>query len=291
MMKKLFILYFSLLVLGGVTHAQVKVDLDSSNILIGDQTTLTISGLDHFPGQQELCQNDILAVSQWFDTVQGVVCQHTTLTSFEEGEHILKITPEDSILLIVSDVSDLDTANFEIRDIAGSFSEPYTFWEIFRWVLLVLGIALIVWVITYVIKRYKAKEPIITLPKAPPVPADECALKALENLRIRQLWQQGKVKEYHTELTDILRQYMEKRYGFNSTEMTSDQTLEAFENHGGSQDSASILRQILQTADMVKFAKSEPQPYEHDLSMSNARQFVNDTKPVDNTQTTDNKKQ
>lgn len=281
MSKKLAYLVMALLLGSPMLKAQVELRLDSDSILIGDQTTLTISGLQQFPGQQDLSQGDVLALSQWFDTVEGVVNQHTVLTSFEAGEHMVKVTPDDSILLIVRDVDGVDTTKAEIRDIAPSFKEPYTFWDIFKWVLLVLAVGAVAWGVRYVVRRIRNHQPIIELVKAPPVPPHEQALGALEELRVRQLWQQGKVKEYHTELTDILRRYMECRYGFNSTEMTSDQTLESFEENGGSKESAAILRQILQTADMVKFAKSEPQPYEHDLSMSHARQFVNDTKPLD----------
>ena len=88
------------------------------------------------------------------------------------------------------------------------------------------------------------------------------------------------VKEYHTRLTDIVRNYLEETYGIQSTEMTSDQTLEAFQGTAVcTEQTSSMLSQMLQTADMVKFAKSQPLPYQHDLSMKQAVEFVKLTAP------------
>lgn len=277
-MKKFCIFCFSI-ILGSWCCGQAHYSLDTNNILIGEQTTLTISGLQQYPSSQALSQNDILALEQWFDTVDGITRQRTTITSFEEGEHILKLSETDSLVLIVSDVSNIDTAKFEIHDIAPILSEPYTFWEIFRWVLLVILLIAVGFGIYYVIKRMKNRDAEIPMPKPTPIAAHQQALEDLEKLRLQQLWQQGKQKEYHTKLTDILRVYFEYRFGFNSTEMTSDQTIEAFESCGVSDSDVAALRQILQTADMVKFAKSEPLPYEHDRSMNEAKQLVVNTIP------------
>lgn len=290
-MKRITILLVAILAVLPMVKGQVKLALDSTSIMIGSQTTLTISGLDTFPSQQILTQNDIVVLNQWFDTMGGTIRQHTILTSFEEGEHTLKVSANDSIILIVNDVSDLDTANYQIRDIAPIMKEPLTFWEIFRWVLLALGLAGAVWAIVYAVKRLKNKEKPTYEPKPTPIAAHKQALEQLEHLRNKQLWQQGKLKEYHTELTDILRAYFEYRYGFNSTEMTSDQTIETFQKHGGTIEDTQLLREVLQTADMVKFAKSEPLPYEHDRSMSDTKQLILNTAPKENPTTDNNEKQ
>lgn len=246
--------------------------LDSTSLVLGDQVTLSIEKTSHYPTLEELTNNDIVAVKQWMDTASGTL--YTALTSFEIGEHWLHIG-DDSIMLVVSDVPNVDTTSAEIRDIAPILRQPYTFWEIFRWVLLALLVAAVVVAAIFVIKRMKEKKPLITIPKAPPLPPDARALQALEDLRQRQLWQQGMVKEYHTELTDILRNFLEEAYHIQSTEMTSDQTLDAFAAcPAHTPERASMLQQILQTADMVKFAKSEPLPFQHDNSLNYAVEFV-----------------
>lgn len=256
------------------------------SILLGDQvevvTSLPLSqgAPTNFPPLEFYTQNNILALSMKFDTTEldskPIVNQHVVVTSFELGEHRLGIDSiTDSLVIEVRDVENIDTTKAEIKDLAKNFREPYTFWEIFRWVLLALAVAAIVYFVVLWMKKREKNEPIIQVHKEPPLSPIEQALKELEELRQKELWQHGRQKEYHTQLTDILRQYLQKRYGINSTEMTSDQTLEAFQGSlGFTQERYDQLRQIFRTADMVKFAKAEPASYEHDLAMSIARTFI-----------------
>jgi hypothetical protein len=251
--------------------------LDSTTIMLGDQTVLTIEPTTIYPTLEDLTNNDIVAVNQWTDSTNGNFC--TALTSFEVGEHWLHIGL-DSVLLTVQDVPNVDTTNTNIHDIANILRQPYTFGEIAKVVGIVLGILALIAAIIFIVIRLKRHKPLISIPQAPPLPADVRALDALEDLRQQQLWQQGRVKEYHTQLTDIVRNYLEETYSIPSTEMTSDQTLDAFRScRAYAEEPASLLQQMLQTADMVKFAKSQPQPYQHDLSMTQAVNFIKLTAP------------
>jgi len=249
-----------------------------ATIMLGDQLNVVVSSDNQqFPSSNDLSQNDILILSQHLDSVSHSMVY--VATCFEEGEHMLGVG-EDSIVLIVNDVPDVDTTKAEIKDIARIMREPYTFWEIFRWFLLAFGVAALVWLIMFIVKKIKRKEPIITLPKPAPLPPHVAALNELELLRKKELWQVGRIKEYHTELTDILRHYLQERFAIDSFEMTSGQTLDAYEEScHGRNESYELLRQVLRSADMVKFAKAEPQGYEHDLSMKNAKAFVESTTP------------
>ena len=246
--------------------------LDSTTIMLGDQAELVIMPGGLFPSLEDLSNNEVIAVSQRVDSTDNSL--HTMITSFEEGEHWYHIGA-DSVLITVKDVPNVDTTNVNIRDIADIMKQPVTFGEVAKVVGIVLGVLALIAAIIFLIVRIKNHKPLITLPQAPPLPPHTKALNALEDLRVRQVWQQGKVKEYHTELTDILRGYLLEGYGIQSAEMTSDQTMEAFHRCPAyTQESAQKLQQILQTADMVKFAKSEPLPYQHDLSMTQAVDFV-----------------
>ena len=85
-------------------------------------------------------------------------------------------------------------------------------------------------------------------------------------------------KEYYTLITDTLRKYIEERFGINAMEMTSGEILDLIRKNSEAQSVYDNLRQILQLADFVKFAKMNPLPDENDLSMMNAYLFVNQTK-------------
>ena len=106
----------------------------------------------------------------------------------------------------------------------------------------------------------------------------EQAIKELDEIKQQKLWQQGRSKEYYTLITDTLRKYIEERFGINAMEMTSGEILELIRKNSEAQSVYDNLRQILQLADFVKFAKMNPLPDENDLSMMNAYLFVNQTK-------------
>lgn len=310
-MKRIFFLILTLAAMG-LAQAQRVVSLswDTAGVNLGKQASVTIgdqlnliveiAGVEPmsyavvFPTKEELSKNNIEVLSQRYDTLNNTasgnaytVRQINVVTSFEEGEHRLDsiavqvnepIWSADVLTLKVMDVPNVDTTKAEIKDIANIMRETYTFWEIFRWVLLAIAVAALAFVAVYVGRKIKKREPIITIPAAPPVAPNKEALDGLESLRVRELWQAGLLKEYHTELTDILRNYLKRQFGIDSFEMTSDQTLEAFqESHPGKAESQDRLRRILRTADMVKFAKAEPQPFEHDMSMKEAKAFVEET--------------
>ncbi len=269
-MKKIIII--GLIGLMGHVHGQAIAKLSADTIALGDQTTLSIQRALTYPSTEQLSQNGIVALSQNYDSTQHTL--YTTLTSFEPGTHYVRLSEDDSLMLTVLDV-DVDTTTAEIRDIAPIEKVPYTFWEIFRWILLGLGILALAFGGWWFWKKWKSgkvsewlsNEPVDT--RTP----EERALDNLESLRQKQLWQSGRVKEYHTELTDTVRTFIEEATGIRATDMTSDETIEEMESRKWTVDN-SLLRDIFTTADLVKFAKSEPLPHEHDRSMSEATEFV-----------------
>ena len=268
----------------GETHGQAVATLSSDTIVLGDQVTLSIQHARNYPGTEMLSRDGIVALSQSFDTVTHT--QSTVLTSFEPGQHFVHLGSDDSLSLTVLDV-EVDTSSTEIRDITAIEKIPYTFWEIFRWVLLVLALAALIFATWWIVKHRKQVSEVFS----PSAPVDhrnpeERALDRLNALRQQHLWQNGKVKEYHTELTDSVRTFIEESTGIRATEMTSDETIAEVE-HGKWNVQKDLLRGIFNTADLVKFAKSEPLPHEHDRSMNDAVTFIKElwqqVSPKDNT--------
>ncbi len=253
-------------------RGQAVATLSADTILLGDQTTLTVRHARNYPSTDMLTRGGIVALGQQFDTAANT--QTTVLTCFEPGERYVRLGPDDSLRLVVLDVEVDTSANAEIRDIADIECVPYTFWEVFRWVLLALAVLavgfLAWWLYTH---RRKIQEVLGTAEPVDTRTPEQRALDTLEALRNQKLWQNGKVKEYHTELTDAVRRFIEESTTIRATDMTSDETVEEIENLK-LRIETSLLEDIFRTADLVKFAKSEPLPHEHDRSMANAVEFV-----------------
>ena len=88
------------------------------------------------------------------------------------------------------------------------------------------------------------------------------------------------LQEFYTRLTEILRTYLDKRFGINAMEMTSSQIMQHVERHDLTRPSSALMKQILEMADFVKFAKVRPLPDDNVKSFNMATRFVEDTKPA-----------
>lgn len=125
--------------------------------------------------------------------------------------------------------------------------------------------------------RYKKEGTV--LPKKPQPTPYESAMRALKDLKTKNLWEQGQEKEYFTRLTDILRTYLDRRFGINAMEMTTREIMDRL-YESDLKDKREYMRQILSVADFVKFAKVRPLPADNIAAYENAVKFVEETKPV-----------
>ena len=173
----------------------------------------------------------------------------------------------------------IDFDQLALTDIKPQIEPPFVWQDYlsYLWVILLIVLLLVViGVGLYLVLRKKEKgyffKPEVILP--PHV----IAIKALDKIKTEKVWQKGLEKEYFTELTDILREYIEKRFMFNTFEKTSDEILTTMKIYAEADSSIDSLTQILTLADFVKFAKYKPLPNENDLSLVNAYLFINQTK-------------
>ena len=319
-MKKLninkYLLAFgvALAIAGGSASAAapvVKAQLDSANILMGKMTTLRVtvdqepSLKGHFPflrtalekGYVGVCGDSVeLRAPVKVDTVRQnnalSIRYDIPVQSFDSGYYKL---PElefvagvdtfrsNSVALKVYPVAKV-TADTPIADYANvadpenpSIFDSLPDWMVkYWWILLIVlaaaGVGFWLW------RRY-SKEGTI-LPKKPEPTPYESAIAALRELKEKKLWENGMEKEYFTELTDILRTYLYRRFGINAMEMTSRQILAALTANKETKDKKPMIRQILDMADFVKFAKVRPLPADNIQSLDNAITFVEQTKPL-----------
>ena len=185
MKKTIAIIAMGLMSLAGVARGQAVATLEADTIALGDQTTLTIRNALNYPSTDMLSQNGIVALRQAFDSTART--QTTVVTCFEPGEHYIRLGADDSLLLVVTDV-EIDSATAELRDIAPIERVPYTFWEVFRWVLLGLGVAALAFGLWWLLTHRKEVQQALT--KSEPVDTrtpEERALQTLEALRQERL--------------------------------------------------------------------------------------------------------
>jgi hypothetical protein len=219
--------------------------------------------------------------------------QRLTITSFDSGAYTIppiginyqlandtamQHAFSEAVVFRVQTVK-VDTTR-AIRDIKGPMEAPLTFAEILPWLLAFLALAIVITLVWYYLRQRKHNKPFITLPRKPKQPAYQIALESLEGLKSRKLWQNGRIKEYYSDLTDILRLYIEEQLGVTAIEMTTDEILHSFADKNGISGLLNRLRQVLTTADLAKFAKAQPIASENELSMQNAIEFVKETIPA-----------
>lgn len=165
------------------------------------------------------------------------------------------------------------------KDIKDVMHVSLTIWDY----LLYLGIILAVIALSYFgYKYYKKRQE--RPEEAPPeviIPPHVVALESLHHLEEKHLWEKGFDKEYQSELTDILRRYIEDRYRIPALEMTSNELISQIVFSGVDRPLIEELNSILQRADLTKFAKYHPAPNEHSFAMKGAYHFIDESKPDD----------
>jgi len=293
--------------MGLAQQVKAVAKIDTNSILIGDQVKLKLSFTlpanckalwtplsDSIAGKIEIINKSKIDTAYSEDKSQKTLTQSLTITSFDSGfynlppfrfayhkpnDTTLFYSESNPLMLNVLTVSVDTTKTF--KDIKAPLGIPFTFKELLPWIGGFVAVILLVLFLIYYFNKRKKSEPLLRFPHKPPQPPHIVALEAFEKIRKSKLWQSGNVKQYHTELTDILRKYIVDRFNINAIEMTTDEILESFSGITLPNELVDKLTQTLQLADLVKFAKEEPLPVHHDQSLSFAIDFVKGTIPVE----------
>lgn len=147
----------------------------------------------------------------------------------------------------------------------------YYYWWVILLALCLLGGGLWGW------QRFKKEGSI--LPKKADLPPYEVAIRSLKALKAKKLWEMGHEKAYYTELTEILRKYLEARFGIRAMEMTSSEIMSQLADMNNYDIPRDKMRDILDMADFVKFAMVRPLPDDNTALYNNAVEFVESTRP------------
>ena len=274
-----------ILLLSNFAFAQTAT-LDSNTILIGQQINFTITNkvtsTKIWPTYNEFLVEGIEIIkASKIDTTDAVITQEFVITAWDSGSYFIppiafsENSKTQDLLLNVKSIILAEDA--ELKDIKQPIEEPIGWSDIWPWLLGILILSLLI----FIVKKYilnKNKPSIIIKPKVI-IAADISALKELNALEKAKIWQEGNVKEYHSQLSEIIRRYTENRFQFIALELTTDEILQELKSIL-SDDQLNNLSTLLQRADLAKFAKSKPIDTENMESMVLAKGFVNATKQI-----------
>src|SRR5664280_625737 len=162
-----------------------------------------------------------------------------------------------------------------IKDVKDPVKVPLNWLLILMWIyigIVIVAVGIYLW-LRY--KKNKAKKALF----APEIilPAHVVALAALDELDKKQLWQNGKVKEYHSEITEIIRAYFERKFDLRALELTTTEVNLQLKEKSGAANIIDHTNDFLNNADLVKFAKFKPENSVNEEMMKQALEIVNRT--------------
>ncbi len=276
----------------------IQATIDTNAIRIGDQFRIDLS-ISHpsdirieWPTVADTFSLMEIVNRSKIDTVADkqsksiVHKQRLILTSFDSGYPVippfsvqyklpgdttLHRSETEPILISVATIA-IDTSR-TIRDIKDQEQIPFAWQDALPYVFGVILLVLIVWLVKVLIKKNRKKAP-LTQALVPLRPAHEIALEALQELDESKLWQKGNFKGYYTRLSDIIRIFIENRWGINAMEMTTDEILGLQVIRESAQVDGQGLSYMLRMADLVKFAKATPIHHENEQCMKVSVSYV-----------------
>ncbi len=307
MKKYVLFLMAMFALLGGLKAQDVEVEgkVESTDVQVGKPFTLNLSlkvpygwfvEWNDFTTDTLSEQLDIIKRSDVERTADAdsnvIVKQQLTLMTFDTGQ--VQVPPialkyarsfdDPNRLKAYTDPIDLYSTTIAVdttlayKPIVEPIAAPVQMKEVFPWILAVLLLALAAFGIWYWCRHRKTKvDADGNIVRGPVIPPYDKAVGDLENLRQQKLWQSGKVKEYYSSLTDIAREYIEGQFGVNAVEMTTDDILEEIKPLHFSQETYDKLKDTMEVADLVKFAKYSSSNLESENAMNSMTEFVNES--------------
>lgn len=308
-MKRLLLLLALFFALSGALAAQgvrVSATVDSNRYMIGEWIALQLTidapakSVLRLPDSDDDVENgDYVSAEEAEIESRGdrrLYRQQIVATVFDTGSIALRIRvrytqPGDTTVFeafsnaISFEITtvELDTSQ-TFKDIKDVLDIPLGIWDYLLYAAILLLIAAAAW-FGYRWYKKRLERPVEIAPEpVPDNPAHVLALQALESLRERRLWQNGEHKAYQSELTDVLRLYIERRFRVPAMEHPTSEIIPSLAVLGIDADRVERTERVLRVADMTKFARFTPSSMQHEEGMSFAIEFIEATKPTAETQ-------
>lgn len=296
-------LFFTTAIQAQVEDLQISATLNRDTIVIGDRVNFSVKVTgkgqfsvllpllaDTIPGGFHVLGNP--SVDSSLKDNQRDYNIKFPVTVFGEGVYSVKDFPlyirqnsrTDTVLvtsnnnLIVQLVPHDSTLN-DIKDIKPPLREPIRFSEVAPWAGFGLLLVAVIVLLFLYIRNRKQNKPFLNIFK-PKEPAHVIALRELQLLEEQRLWDSDNHKQFYTKLVDILRNYLEGRFGISAPEQTTSEILLEVEKLDYDFSTyMETLREMLFTSDLVKFAKHSSTSDENFRYLKFAIEFVLNTKP------------
>ena len=279
----------TLLLFQNPLFSQIVIKIDTNNIIIGDHINFSLESEikenEVWPifkdslGQLEIISKTKIDSTKTFDG--WILKQNFIVTQWDSGffkTPIIQIGNKKSKQYIITVNTIPIDQEKEFYDIKKPINIPLKFIEILPYILLFLIIVMIIILTRKYLKNRKTeiKKPEI-IEKI--IPAYVTALNDLEKLKTEKKWQSGKIKDYYSDISDIIRTYIEVGLSTPAMEMLTKDIINALKNKNINTEN---LNSLLNTADLAKYAKSKPSSNENELIMKIAFDFVHQTKNTNN---------
>lgn len=302
-------LIIALMALASTSMAQdvsVSATLEPGQIQIGEQTVLRLTVAQ--PQDKQVVRPilsdtitagvEIVEIGKADTTALGnnriQVTQDYTLTAFDSGFYFVPdyafVYQQDTLKTMPLGLSvhtvPVNAETDDIKAIKPIMSAPWLWSEVLTWVGYGLLALLLVAAVVLVLMKYvfKKRVPFITEESKPVIPPHIVALNRLEAIKGEKLWQTGNIKGFYTDVTDVLRVYLEGRFGISAMELTSDEIMALVKKEPQMDAVRQQLRELLSLADLVKFAKMVPLENENEQALIQAFAVVETTKPQEETE-------
>ncbi|MEA3496641.1 MAG: hypothetical protein U9R42_11460 [Bacteroidota bacterium] len=281
----------------------IKTEIDSANITIGDWINYTLT-IDHSKNIEILWPSLIDSLGS-FELVElseidsskkddkRTKEQNITITNFDSGQQVIpsiiirfrnygdtifQIAKTDTYIINVSTIA-VDTSK-SIKSIKAPLKVPIAFRELLPYLIGLIALLIIALTIYYFDRRRKNKT-FLGIKLKPEIPPHLIAIRKLRELEDKKVWQKGNHKNYHFELSFIIKEYMENIYNFNATDLTTPEILNYLSKEIKEGELYKEVKGFLELSDFVKFAKVIPLPDENEKCLKVSYKFVNETKPIE----------
>jgi hypothetical protein len=299
----LLLLFFVTIVtsLSAQTAISATLTADSTHILIGDHLNVKLaikhpkSVKIYMPVAKDSIGNMEFISASKIDTIQEptdeILAQTYTISAFDSGQFHAGPVPVffknssgaiDTLLsnAVVVDVNTIPVDTMRpFKPIKGPLAVPYNWRDFLPYILATLLLLVLIIAAILLWQKFVKQKPIVPARPLPKDPAHIWARKELKKLEDEKLWQKGEIKLYYSRLTDILRLYLEYRFGWLALESTTEEIDNDIDNYKMKEKAKDNLLQILRAADLVKFAKQQPMPDANIKAMESAYKFIDLTEP------------